>query len=110
MAYRTRATSRPRSRGPYALFRYRSSARRVILPGGRSGPPVGHPGVIRVRVLVFTVDEVREVRGGGLIGDACVDVWHDVRPGEAFCGIAYADLTDGTYSLDTATRTLTRAD
>lgn len=65
-----------------------------------------------MRVYVFTTsDEVREVRGGGITGDGiCADICRDVHPGEAFCGIPYADLTDGTYALDGATGTLCRID
>lgn len=59
-------------------------------------------------IFVHTCDGIRELRGGGQVDGMCVDIYHDVGPGEEFAGVAYAELTDGTYAFDMATGILTR--
>jgi hypothetical protein len=61
-----------------------------------------------VPIFVHTYDGIRELRGGGHVDGMCVDIYRDVGPGEAFAGVAYDELTDGTYAFDLATGTLAR--
>lgn len=53
-----------------------------------------------MNVYVEATGDTKFVTGGGVVDGCNVDIAHEVKPGDVFCGLSFDELKPGKYVLD----------